>query len=109
MKFTKFILILFVFCGFSLICYGESLQSRIIGGKIYWQNSSPSAVAAQANKNSSFNPPPYSAIMQDPMINSALNSYGNMLQGGNTNSYNAMEQQKQQMDYSKQQIELPAD
>lgn len=109
MKITKFLSVLSAVLYFSSICYGESLESRIKSGKINWQASSPSAVAAQANKINSFNPPPYAGIMQDPMVNSVLNGYGNMIQGMNNNSYNAVEQQKQQRDFSKQQFEQPAD
>lgn len=110
MKISKFILILSAFLCFSSICYGESLESRIKSGKINWQSSSPSSVAAKANQMSSFNPSPYSAITQDPMMNSVLNGYGTMLQGVNNNySYNAVEQQKQQLDFSKQQFEEPVE
>lgn len=109
MKIAKFLLILSAFLCFSSICYGESLESRIKSGKINWQASSPSSVAAKANQMQSFNPPPYAGVMQDPMVNSVLNGYGNMIQGINNNSYNAVEQQKQQRDFSKQQFEQPAD
>lgn len=110
MNTIKFLLIFFIFLHCSLICYGDySNSSAKFGTKVFFNGDTPSSVANKANKNSSFNSAPYSAIMQDPIINSTLNGYSNLIQGINGGSYSPLEMQKQQMDYSMQQTEFPAD
>lgn len=106
----KFILILSAFLCFSSICYGDSLKnSNKNCTTIFLNGGTPDSIAAKANKYSSFNPPPYAGILQDPVVNSTLGGYGNMIRGMDHNSYSAIEQQKEQADFSKQQIESPAD
>lgn len=100
---NKLALTLLVFIGLSSAtnssqAYAQqgSLNSRII-------LSAPSDTAAKANKNSTDMSSSYSDIMNDPLINSTLNSFGNMMQGMNGASCDAQERMKQQVDYIKQQ------
>lgn len=65
-----------------------------------------SSVANQANRNPSVTCSPGSELTDDPFMNSAINSMGAMLQGMTNGSYSATEQQKQQMDYARQQMEF---
>lgn len=110
MKPAKFMLIFFIFLCYSSICYGDYSNPRNkFETKIFFTGDTPSSIAKKANENSSFNSPPYSAIMQDPIVNSTLNGYSNLIQGINNCPYSPFELQKQQMDYSMQQTELPED
>lgn len=102
MKYVNSVLILSVFLGFSSIngCY--SLESRnTLGGRI--NLAGPNSVAEKANQNASSLSSPYSDMLQNPLVNSTLNSFGTMMQGATGGSYNAGEQAKQQLDYAKQQ------
>lgn len=103
MKCIKFLLILSVFFSFSSISYANFLDDQnSYGPKL--NLSGASDVAAKANKSSSGMSSPYSEFLQDPMMNSAINGMGNMLQGATGGSYSATEQAKQQLEYAKQQV-----
>lgn len=65
-----------------------------------------SSVANQANRNPSVYCPEGSELMNDPFMNSAINSMGAMMQGMTNGSYSAAEQQRQQTDYARQQMEF---
>lgn len=59
------------------------------------------SVTKRANGDSMSSP--YMDMMTDPMINSMMQSGMNMLQNGNTGTFQQMEQTKQQMEFAKQQ------
>lgn len=102
MKVLKILLALFSFICLQAIGYCDVQNKPNISEKIYWGNSSPSAVAAKANQNSSINSDSSSA---DPSLYNPMGAYGNMLQMMNPmNSYSGIEMQKQQADYVKQQV-----
>lgn len=105
MKIAKFMLVLISLIYVQAIGYCNSQKSGNLLEKIYWEGSSPSAVAAQANKMQSLNP---SASPTDdgqaPMLN-PMGAYGSMFQMMNTDSYNTVEMQRQQADYVKQQVQ----
>lgn len=100
MNYIKIIIALIVFVGFSSICYGDSIHSS--GGKIHFQCSTPDSVVNKANQAPSLSSP-FPSILQDPMVNSMLGGYSNMMQGTTGTSYSAEELRRQQMDYAKQQ------
>lgn len=103
MKITKFLLILYSLFCFQSIGYCYSSSSEKVLEKVYWQGSSPSAVAAQANKMQSLNPSEsYTDDGQAPIID-PFSAYGNMFQMMNTDPYSAVEQRKLQSEYAKQQ------
>lgn len=97
-----FLLTLLIFVGTSSIAYCAQTTSDkgTLGSKINLIQ--PGTAAARANKNGSISSP-YSEIMNDPIINSTLNGFGNMMQGMSGGSYSAQERTKQQMDYAQQQ------
>lgn len=100
MKITKTILLMFAILCFSSVCYGDTLNSQSkTSSSLNWKPTSSGAVAAKANQNSAYSS---QSIFQDPMLNSVINGYSNMLQGATGNSYNPQEQQKQQLDYTRQ-------
>lgn len=90
---------------FSLLCIQMAGYCDSYKSKSYWGSSSPGDVAAQANKMQSINPSASDSEDggQGTMFN-PMGSIGNMLQMINGTSYNAVEQQKQQIDYTKQQF-----
>jgi len=100
MKHKKLLLALSIIIGISSINNCSAAQTSIIK-KI--NLAGPSSVAEKANKDSTFGSSPCSEVLNDPIINSALGGFGNMLQGMNGNALNVQEQAKQQMDYAKQQ------
>ena len=100
-------LILFVFICFSSAGFCDNLSSQSkFSSKINLQGAS--VISAKANGNSSFSSPSASPF-QDPIVNSMLQGYGNMLQGGNTDARAVQEQAKQQLDYAKQQMQYAKD
>lgn len=103
MKCIKFLLILSVFFGVSSMSYANFLDDNN-PCEIKLNLSGANDVAAKANKSSSGISSPYSQFLQDPMMNSAINGMGNMLQGATGGSYSATEQAKQQLEYAKQQV-----
>lgn len=98
----KIIMALSFFIWFSVVsnCNSEDFRSKIINNRI--NLSDPRAVAAEANKNSGISSQ-YSEVLQDPLINSTLNSMGAMMQGSTGGAYDQQEQMKRQLDYAKQQ------
>lgn len=91
------ILLMIVFLFSSISCFAQgNLSSKI-------NLSGAGSVAAKANSESSFGSSPFSNMMQDPMMQGMLNGYYSTMQGMTGASYQAQEQQKQQMDYAKQQ------
>lgn len=101
----KIILFLLCFICFHTVSYGESTNTKSLSNKTYWGGSSPKDVAARANRMPSLNPSASSDDSSSDSIINPLGSLSNMLQMVNTSTYNAVEQQKQQVDYVKQQIE----
>lgn len=104
MKNYSILLILLGLICFQTIGYCAQAERQNISQKIYWGGSSPSAVAAQANRgngvSSSSDGTPDSQV---PMFN-PLGAYGNMIQMMNPyNTYSGIEMQRQQVDYVKQQ------
>jgi hypothetical protein len=95
-------LLLLILTGFSLTCYGENLNYQNKGGKLHLQGADPSSVAAKANQETSLHSSPFSEALQDPIVNSMMGGYSNMIQGMTGASYNPTEQQKQAADYAKQ-------
>lgn len=102
MKKKPLILLAGLFC-FAQMSYaeGSSLQSKL-NTTMKLQYSTPNSVAEQANKMPSCSSP-YSEVFNDPLVNSMLGSYSNMMQGASGGIYSPQEQQKQQLDYAKQQ------
>ena len=103
MKYFKILLTLLMFFYFSSagICASLSSQGQY-SMKLNLQDTS--SVADKANKNPSLLAPG-NGISDDPFVNSAINGMGNMIQGLTNGSYSGAEQQRQQMDYARQQME----
>lgn len=100
----KFAFLLFCLSFFSLSCYSTE-YGNVKNTRMYWQGSDPSSVAAKANQmpSSVQGGGLFSQMFQDPMMNSVMNGYSNMIQGEyGGNSYSAVEMQRQQMDYTRQ-------
>jgi len=98
MKFSNIGFVLLVFLCFSQAGFSQEL----IGSKIKLQDTSD--ISARANKGSASFSSSYSEVFQNPLMNSTMQSFGNMLQGGNVDSRAVIEQTKQQADYAKQQM-----
>lgn len=100
---SKIIISLFIASFISLNCYAassdvQSFQNKLQSIKV----ETPGSISAQANQyNSSF----YSEFASNPLLNSTMNGYSNMIQGMTGASYNMQEQVKQQMDYTRQQMQ----
>jgi len=62
----------------------------------------PCSISDEANKGAYSNS---SALSDNPFVNSYVNGIGNMIRGVSSNAYTVHEMQKQQMDYSKPQVE----
>lgn len=90
------LVLLSLFCVSSATFAQGSLNSRI-------NLQSTRDISAKANSAGGYGTEA-SEVLSDPVVNSALNGFANMLQGGNMNFYSAEEQRKQQGDYSRQQI-----
>lgn len=102
MKYLNSALILSILLGVLSMSYANFLDDQnSYGPKL--NLSGANDVAAKANKSSPGISSPFGGILEDPMMNSALNGMGNMLQGATGGSYSATEQCKQQLDYAKQQ------
>lgn len=101
--FMKYIaLSLLVFVCFSQAGFCDTLSSQSkFSSKINLQGASD--VTKRANEGSSLSSP-YSDAFQDPMLNSMMQGMGNMIQGCNVDARMMQEQNKQQMDYAKQQF-----
>lgn len=82
-------------------CFAQEGPAR--GGSLKWTPSTPDAISKKANSKEGVTSP-YSGILQDPMINSTIGGMGNMLQGVSGSAYDAQEQTKRQLDYTKQQM-----
>ena len=103
MKYINVGFILFVLLCFSQASFCETLSSQSkFSSHINLQGTND--ISARANKNSSPFDGSYSPIMHDPMINSAMQGFGNMMQGCNVDARMMQEQSKMQMDYAKQQM-----
>lgn len=96
MKYVILLMIILLFSGVSCFAQGN-LSSKI-------NLTGASSVAEKANKDLYFDGCS-SGIMQDPMMQGALNGYYNAMQGMAGGSFNAQEQQKQQMEYTRQQAD----
>jgi len=97
----NFVLILFVLMIFSPICRGDDLKiTQTRGGSLNLNLTTPGGVAQKANKDSAFGSEGDS--LRNPMLDATTSGFANMIQGFTGGSYNALEQQKQQMDYAKQ-------
>lgn len=106
MKCFKIVLALVAFTCFSSVCYSADSHGQL-SSKFNLQYTSASDVAARANRNPSTTTPD-SALMDNPILNAEMNGIGNMIQGmtGNTGGYSyVQDQMKQQMEYSRQQLE----
>lgn len=105
MKNYSILLILLGFVCIQTIGYCEQTERQNISQKIYWGGSSPSSVAAKANRgngvsSSADGTPDPEMPMFDP-----LGAYGNMIQMMNPyGNYSGVEMQRQQTDYVKQQV-----
>lgn len=99
MNYCRMCLVLFILMGVSLTGFAQGTLSS----KVNLQ--APSDVSSQANRSSGFGS---DSVFNNPLINSSLNGYSNMIQGasGNLNNfYSNQEQMKQQGEYAKQQIQ----
>ncbi len=103
MKYIKMFLALLVFVSFSSLCYGDTVTSP--ASKLHFKGATPDSVVNKANQTPALAPHSPS-IFQDPMVNSMLGGYGNMIQGTTGGSYSAEEMRRQQMDYAKQQVNV---
>ena len=97
---TALILLALVFCSTTSFAQ-DSLGTRI-------KLKSPSSVSENANKGStdsddSANSSNSSNLSDNPFLNGYMNGMANMMNGMANNSFNPQEQQKQQIDYAKQQ------
>lgn len=102
MKNFKVLLLLAGLMFVQVVGYCEQVERQNVSQKIYWGDSSPSAVAAKANGKYSLGSD--SPDGETPLFN-PIGAYGNMLQMMNQyNSYSGIEMQKQQNDYVKQQV-----
>jgi len=102
MKNFKILLVLFSVLCLQAIGYCNPSDKPNLSEKIYWGGSSPSSVAAQANRANSLSSSD-KPNTEPPLIN-PIAGFGNMMQMSNPNSYSGLEQQKQQTDYVKQQM-----
>lgn len=109
MKYCKilFVLVIFICFSHSGNCSEYNTNPLSSQGKYSTKLNlkDASSIANQANRNPSVYCPEGSELSDDPFMNSAINSMGAMLQGMTNGSYSATEQQKQQMDYARQQME----
>lgn len=105
MKNSKILLILLGFIYTQLIGNCEMPNKPNVSQKIYWGGASPNAVAAQANRRYGVNSSSDGSPDAEQSMFNPIGAYGNMLQMMNpSNTYNAVEMQKQQADYVKQQV-----
>lgn len=84
------------------VSFQKNLESKV-------NISDADSIVERANKNYNSVSSPYSEIFQNPLINSTLNDYGNMLQGVTGGGYSQDEMSKQQLDYARQQMENSKD
>jgi hypothetical protein len=100
----KVILIVCFLIFLSSVCYGDTLNTQYKkGSTLKWTPASTGEISSKANGNSSYGSS--NSILQDPLVNGAMNGYYNMMQGMSGNPYNMREIQKQQADYAKQQMQ----
>ncbi len=104
MKKSTLIFTVLIFICFSASCYGSSARFKRKLEEINL-DSTPASISAKANKKQIFTPSPYSEAEQNPFVNGMVDSYSNIMRGMTGCPYNVREQQKQQLDYAKQQIE----
>lgn len=71
-------------------------------GALKWKPTTTDTLLNKANMQPSVSSP-YGEILNDPMINSAINGYANMIQGATGGTYNSVERERLQTDYAKQQ------
>jgi len=101
MKKYKFALIAVAFIVSTTASFAQSALEK--GIKLQ----TPSSIAQHVNKNSSpdeADSSDTSSLSDNPFLNSYINGMGNMARGMGNNSFDAQNQQKQQLDYAKQQV-----
>lgn len=108
MKQINFLLILTILVCSTASCNAESFNCNqsAFANRLNVAGSTPESVAERANRDYASGS---AGLIQDPLMNSALGGYYNMMQGATGNSYNAQEMQRQQADYVKQQMNKPAE
>lgn len=108
MKKFNFLLILSIFIVSNSICYAESFNNNqsAFAKRLNMVGSSQESVVERANRDYASGP---FGLVNDPLMNSAIGGYYNMMQGMSGGAYNAQEMQRQQADYVKQQINRPVE
>ena len=105
MKIFQILLILLGFVFIQTVGYCEQTNKPNISQQLYWGGSSPSAVAAQANRGNGVNSSADGSPDAEQSSFNPMGAYGTMIQMMNPNSsYNGVELQRQQADYVKQQV-----
>jgi len=103
MKYTKMLLVLTALICLSSTAYADTKNfQKTLENKV--NLSGTDSVAAKANSAQYSVSSPYSELLQNPLVNSALTGYGSMIQGASGGSYSADEQSKQQLEYARQQF-----
>ena len=112
MKFLKIILATFIFLGFTSACFADGLPLQgSANKKLDCSAITPTSFSAQLKQTRSYNAPSYNMphytnfIQSNPLLNAGMNGMvSSMTMGQGTSSYTPEMQQRQQEEYTRDQI-----